>query len=93
MQSDRTPEKNHTALFHHMADAMGVNLEKELLSGRLKLEDLSQSIERCKGCAGPGACKVWLEHATPGQEDLPPGYCRNATFLRIQRVLGKLPQD
>jgi hypothetical protein len=92
MQKDTIPPC-HTELFHQMADALGVNIEKEVLSGRLKLDDLGQSIERCKSCSGPGACKVWLEHATPGAEDTPPGYCRNTTFLKIQRVMGKLLSD
>lgn len=91
MQSNR-PTAEHTALFHQMAEAMGVNLEQEILAGRLDLETLTNSIQRCKGCGGPKACTKWLEHAEVGAEPDAPGYCRNASMLKMQQVLARLKQ-
>ncbi|MCG7493733.1 DUF6455 family protein [Thalassobius sp. Cn5-15] len=73
-----------------MADATGVNLETELLSGRLNLNDLTSAIERCKNCSGPTACEAWLKQSQPNHEETPPGYCRNSAMLQVQRALGYL---
>lgn len=92
MQND-TPNRRHMELFHQMAEALGVDLENEILSGRMKLGDLTTSIERCKQCAGPSACRAWLDHARPGLETSTPSYCRNSEMLQIQRVMSHLPQE
>lgn len=91
MQSNRHTA-HHTALFRQMAEAMGVDLEKEILAGRLDLETLTDSIQRCKGCTGPAACAKWLEFADVGHEPEAPGYCRNGSALKMQQILARLKQ-
>lgn len=88
--TEESPISRHTHLFHQMAEALGVDLEAELLSGRLTLEDLAEDILRCRTCEGASACTVWLETASAGAEDSPPGYCRNAVHLRLQKAIARV---
>ncbi|KUF10213.1 DUF6455 family protein [Pseudoponticoccus marisrubri] len=75
MQSKATL-KRHAALVDRMSQAQGLDLEEQMLRGRLTVSDLEDAVLRCTGCSCPDACESWLaEQSGPAQGT--PGYCRN----------------
>ncbi len=81
---DKTTLKLHAALLDRMAMALGVDLQEAALSGRLRIDDISDAVLNCTDCPDPAACGNWLESHS-GPETATPGYCRNADLLRDLR--------
>lgn len=79
MQNPRTL-KRHAALTDRMAGARGVDLEEELMRGKIDVEDISDAVLRCTACSNPEHCSVWLEEQN-GAVGSTPGYCRNADLF------------
>lgn len=76
---DRDTLKRHAALVDRMATALGIDLEEAVLSGRMAMDELSEAVLRCTGCADPGQCAARL--TVPVETELPPGYCRNRDLM------------
>ena len=66
----------HVRLMNRMGDALGRDLEGELLSGELSPEAYREKVYRCVGCSNPEACQKLLDSVN-GVLDGPPEYCRN----------------
>ena len=75
MQSQATL-KRHAALVDHMAQARGIDLEEEILRGKMTFTDLEDAVLRCTGCTRPDACEHWLAAQT-GPVTESPAFCRN----------------
>ena len=81
---DRNTLKRHAALVDRMATALGIDLEEAVLSGQLAMDELSDAVLRCTGCADPGHCSGWL--AVRAEAQAAPGICRNRELLaRLRR--------
>ncbi|WP_417205537.1 DUF6455 family protein [Antarctobacter sp.] len=80
MQS-QTTLKRHAALVDEMAQARGVDLEEQMLRGRLTFSELEDAVLRCTACTSADACEHWLETRTEPALD-GPAYCRNAALFR-----------
>lgn len=72
--------KRHAALVDRMASAQGLDLEEQILRGRMSLPDLDDAVLRCTGCTQPCACETWLDALTEAVET-PPAYCRNTPLF------------
>jgi hypothetical protein len=77
--------KRHAHLVDQMAATLGIDLEESALRGKLEVDEISDAVLACTGCANPGACEGWLDAHAEGS-DTPPEYCRNADlFARLAR--------
>ncbi len=85
MQSETTL-KRHAALVDEMANARGIDLEEEILRGRMTIGDLDDAVLRCTGCTGTEACAHWLAtQPTVQRAEDAPLYCRNTEmFLELE---------
>lgn len=80
-----TRYKRHAGLVDRMANARGVDLEEEMLRGRLGFMQLEDAVLKCTGCTAPCACEKWLEDLS-GPATETPAFCRNDDlFRRLQR--------
>ncbi len=70
----------HSRLMNSMADALGTDLEVEVLSGRLAAGDYRERLMRCVSCRNAQACARLLETAEGFLEEAP-DYCRNKASL------------
>ena len=66
----------HARLMNRMADALGHDLEAEMLNGDLSPEAYRAKFYRCVGCREAAACERLLDTAQ-GFLDAAPDYCRN----------------
>ncbi len=64
------------SLMRGMADALGVDLEAMVRAGALALPELQEMAARCRECAHPGDCILWLTECERPAADTP-GFCRN----------------
>lgn len=76
MQSE-TVLKRHARLVDDMATARGLDLEEQMMRGKLSMSGLEDAVLRCTGCTNPDACEHWLATQT-GTAEASPDYCRNA---------------
>lgn len=73
--------KRHAALFDTMAQVHGLDLEEQMLRGKLTFNELDDAVMRCTACTGVESCAHWL--ATRQDVDVQaPHYCRNAALFR-----------
>ncbi|MDJ0823584.1 MAG: DUF6455 family protein [Paracoccaceae bacterium] len=78
--------KRHAGLVDDMADAVGVDLQEQMLRGDLSISELDDAVMRCTGCSNPDDCESWLASQT-GAVDTPPAYCRNAdVFAALKKA-------
>lgn len=82
-----TDLKRHAALVDRMADAQGIDLEEQMLRGRLTMTELEDAVLRCTGCTQPCACESWLAHL-PAQAPQAPDYCRNTDLFDTLKRTG-----
>lgn len=80
MQSEATL-KRHAALIDQMAQARGLDLEEQMLRGKLTVAELEDAVLRCTGCAQPDACEFWLSVQQDTVSEAP-AFCRNAEVFR-----------
>ncbi|WP_323767384.1 DUF6455 family protein [Antarctobacter sp.] len=80
MQS-QTTLKRHAALVDNMAQARGVDLEEQMLRGKLTISELEDAVLRCTACTSADTCEHWLKTQTDPAPDVPE-YCRNAALFR-----------
>lgn len=76
--------QKHAALFDDMGSALGLDLQEEVIAGRLPFDALGEAVLRCSGCAHPDRCASLLKALElPAAERLrnPPSYCRNRDLL------------
>ena len=71
--------KRHAGLMDTMACRIGVDLEEQILRGRLEAGDVSDMVLRCASCTNPEDCADLLGESEV-QVSLPT-YCRNAELL------------
>ncbi|MEL6958529.1 MAG: DUF6455 family protein [Pseudomonadota bacterium] len=71
--------KRHVLLVNGMAKAVGVDLSSASDDGALTQDAYADMVNRCRGCAAPGACETLLR--SPDGTDRTPSYCRNADIL------------
>ncbi len=76
--------KRHAALVDRMATAQGIDLEEEMMRGRLGFMQIEDAVLSCTGCSAPCACERWLD-AQPTPADQPPSYCRNTALFASLR--------
>ena len=79
MQSPSTLKK-HAALVDHMATAQGVDLEEQIMRGRMTVTELEDAVLRCTACTNPDDCQHWLANPT-NEGAAAPDYCRNAEMF------------
>lgn len=80
----RTDFKRHAQLVDHMANTLGLDLEEQMLRGKLTFSQLDDAILTCTGCTQPCACEAWL--ASQDQvAPMPPEYCRNVPLFEELR--------
>lgn len=77
--------RDHLMLSLGMAKVCGVDMESALREGWITREDYVATVDRCRGCAEPAACKSWLR--APDAAAPPPEYCRNAALFAELRAL------
>ncbi|MGC9368753.1 MAG: DUF6455 family protein [Paracoccaceae bacterium] len=75
----------HEDLLGRMADALGVDLDLEVQSGRLPPDEMEITVYRCVSCEEPGACRQWLAERDGQGAEAPPPYCRNRDRLEAMR--------
>lgn len=81
---ERDSLRRHAALVDRMATALGIDLEEAALSGRVAVDEISEAVLRCTGCADPTHCEGWL--ASRVSAEVAPGYCRNRDLMaRLRR--------
>lgn len=80
MQS-QTTLKRHAALVDDMARARGIDLEEQMLRGKLSMSDLEDAVLDCTGCVSVDKCEHWLD-AQKAEAPETPAYCRNAALFR-----------
>lgn len=86
MQS-QTTLKHHATLVDDMAAARGLDLEEEILRGKLTVSELEDAVLRCTGCATPGDCAHWLAARADNALGEPPFQCRNNDlFAELKRA-------
>ncbi|MEK0164183.1 DUF6455 family protein [Phaeobacter sp. JH20_36] len=79
-QSRRDNLKTHADLFDSMATTVGLDLQEEAISGRLRFDEIAEAVLRCTRCGGVGACRNWLaKGGRPGADA--PDFCRNRDLL------------
>lgn len=84
---DRDSLKRHAALVDRMATALGIDLEEAALTGRVALDEISEAVLRCTGCADPAHCEGWLGARVSAEAA--PGYCRNRDLMARLRQEGR----
>ncbi|SNT18925.1 DUF6455 family protein [Antarctobacter heliothermus] len=80
MQS-QTTLRRHAALVDNMAQARGIDLEEQMLRGKLSMTDLENAVLHCTGCTAVDKCEHWLDAQDATTSDTPE-YCRNAALFR-----------
>jgi len=80
MQSSTTL-KRHADLVDRMANAQGIDLEEQMMAGKIRPDQLSDAVLACTGCANPEACTHWL--AEHDHADRAPDYCRNVDLFTM----------
>lgn len=85
---DRDTLKRHAALVDRMATALGVDLEEAALAGGVSVDEISDAVLRCTGCADPGHCEAWLGARAGAEAAATPGYCRNRDLMARLRPGG-----
>lgn len=77
--------KRHAILVDHMANALGVDLEEQMLRGSLSFGALEDAVLSCTNCTQPCACESWLATRTEAA-NAPPSFCRNTDlFLSLPK--------
>lgn len=76
-----TTLKRHAALVDNMARARGVDLEEQMLRGKLTISELEDAVLRCTACTSPEACEHWLAEQSKTAAETPE-YCLNANVFR-----------
>ncbi len=51
-ETSRGDLKTHAALFDRMAETVGLDLQEEAISGRLRFDEISEAVLRCTRCGG-----------------------------------------
>lgn len=77
----RTTLKRHAELVDKMAEARGLDLEEQMLRGKLSFGELEDAVLRCTGCTDPETCQSWLAQQEGTVSDTP-AFCRNAQMFR-----------
>ncbi|WP_272944413.1 DUF6455 family protein [Thioclava atlantica] len=80
----------HAAMLNRMAELVGADLTRAMVSGRLSGEAWKEALIRCTGCKEQKACMIWLaEHdGQAGAGIEPPQYCENRlTTCRLRDAL------
>ncbi|MDA7423812.1 DUF6455 family protein [Thalassococcus lentus] len=72
--------KRHAGLVDAMAEAQGLDLEEQMLRGKLSFSELEDAVLACTGCAEPCQCEKWLNELD-GKAAETPIYCRNASLF------------
>lgn len=80
----RTDFKRHAILVDHMASTLGLDLEEQMMRGKLTFSELDDAVLNCTGCTQPCACEAWLA-SRKGVAQVPPFYCRNAQLFEELR--------
>lgn len=83
---ERGTLRTHAALFDDMGRSLGLDLQEEAIAGRLDFDEIGEAVLRCRRCAYPDTCAVWLQsqkgEAVAGDT---PDYCRNRDLLGYLR--------
>ncbi len=66
----------HVNLMTRMADTLGIDLETEMMTGKLSPESYQARVVACSGCDKAETCEAFLD-AAGGHADAAPDYCRN----------------
>lgn len=80
----RTDYTRHARLVDHMADRLGIDLDEQMMRGRLRASEIDDAVLSCTGCTQPGACDAWLAARTGTAPDAP-AYCRNVALFDALR--------
>ena len=78
MQS-RATLKRHAALVDDMAHARGIDLEEQIMRGKLTVSELEDAVLRCTACTSPETCAHWLGNR---EDTETPAFCRNSGLFR-----------
>ncbi|MBW4981049.1 hypothetical protein KZZ07_00715 [Mameliella sp. CS4] len=76
MQSRETLRR-HAALVDDMAQARGIDLEEQIMRGKLTVSELEDAVLRCTACTSPETCAHWLGNREDTAAETP-AFCRNS---------------
>lgn len=78
----------HYWLFLNMGRILGVDIQNARDKGRLKPEDFSKMLDRCRRCAWEheGGCTYWQRMDCDGAEEPPRGCVNRKWFLKQLRL-------
>lgn len=74
--------KRHANLVDRMAGAQGLDLEEQMLRGKLGMMALEDAVLSCTGCTQPCACEKWLDALGEDVAETTPDYCRNTALFQ-----------
>ncbi|MGY3438154.1 MULTISPECIES: DUF6455 family protein [unclassified Marinovum] len=69
--------KRHAALMDRMATAHGLDMEEQVLRGKISSAEIADAVLSCTNCTNPDGCAHWLDTQT-GVAAAAPDQCRNA---------------
>lgn len=69
--------KRHATLIDRMATARGLDMEEQVLRGKISSADIADAVLSCTHCTNPDGCAQWLDAQT-GVVAATPEQCRNA---------------
>lgn len=86
MQDAQNDLRHHADLVDRMSAALGIDLQEAAISGRVRIDELSDAVLACTGCSAPDHCGTWLRRHPAGGASTAPGFCRNGRlFARLGR--------
>ncbi len=74
--------KKHARLVDRMANALGLDLEQEVLEGRLDSDLIPDMVLGCTGCTDPERCESWLASQSETAQHPREG-CKNRQVFEI----------
>ena len=80
----RTDYTRHARLVDHMAGTLGIDLDEQMMRGKVTASQIDDAVLSCTGCTQPCACDAWLSAQTETAPEAP-GYCRNAALFDALR--------
>ncbi|WP_417740927.1 DUF6455 family protein [Salipiger sp.] len=80
----RTDYTRHARLVDRMAGTLGIDLDEQMMRGRVTASQIDDAVLGCTGCTRPCDCESWLA-AQEGAAPEAPGYCRNTTLFEALR--------
>lgn len=73
--------RDHAKLVDQMATTLGVDLEEQVFRGNTDMDEITNAVLKCTGCAQTDDCRHWLASRTETAVRSP-SYCRNSEMFQ-----------